>query len=303
MITDLRLTDISGDFSLDTKSVNIEWLVESDNLFDFAVAIAVQGTVASGNMISGGKAVGWLAPGKPYQLGNDIWNTCYAESVQISNRRIIGDRVLWEASQKFSTKADEEKDGGEPSTEDKFTLKTGTEFEEAPFYRDARTNKLILNSAKQFFNPLPTAKRKIRTYSLTRREKGNPVAKSNAYSNVVNSDNFYGAGPGTVLMDSISCDFDGEAWSVTYNIKERLDTWATFILDTGYAELDANGKPKKILDAEGTPISEPAKLDGSGHKLPTSNDTGYDIGPLWKYEQKPFSTLNIPNFYNVMTHQ
>jgi hypothetical protein len=325
MIIETILTNITGSFALDKKEVTLEWLVFSDELNDFAAAIAQQGTVE--NMIVNGKAKGWLAPGKPYQLGNEEWETAFAGDLNVSDRKIIrgtgnyeiqigGETVVgggtvgivpitpsgivqWKVTQKYSTK--ENKESQEDDTENPFTLKMSVELEDVPFERDIRTGKLILNSAKQFFNPPPTMKRKITTYSISRREYGNPVGKAKAYSNVVNSDNFYGAAAGTVLMESVTCSFDGKVWSdVTYTFKERLDGWQTFLLDTGTMEYK-DGKLVSILNDDGTAVSEPVKLNGSGEKLNNQNENGYDIGPYWKYNALPFSVLQLPNFYAVVS--
>jgi hypothetical protein len=175
------------------------------------------------------------------------------------------------------------------------------ETEDVPFIRDVRTKKLVINSAKQFFNPPPTTKKKVTSYSVSRRERGNPLAKAKLYSNTVNSDTWYGNPPGTILMESITCNYDGEAWSdVTYNFKADQEGWQTLLLDTGYDELK-DGKLRKILSDDGTPVSEPAKLDGEGLSLTNQNQNGYDIGPFWKYEQKPFSALVLPNPFTLVT--
>lgn len=319
-IIETILTNITGNFALDKKEVTLEWLVFSDNLNDFAVAIAQQGTVES--MIVNGKAAGWLAPGKPYQLGNEQWETAFAGELSVSERKIIRGTgnyniqigggtvgmvpitpsgiVQWKVTQKYSTKENKESEEND-NTENPFTLKMSVELEEVPFERDIRTNKLILNSAKQFFNPPPTMKQKITTYSISRREYGNPVGKAKMYSNVVNSDNFYGAEAGTVLMESVTCHFDGKVWSeVSYTFKERLDGWQTYLLDTGTMEYK-DEKLVAILNDDGTAVSEPVKLNGSGEKLDNQNENGYNVGPLWKYKALPFSVLQLPNFYAAVS--
>ncbi|MDR2757612.1 MAG: hypothetical protein LBC20_18130 [Planctomycetaceae bacterium] len=320
MIIKTILTGISGNFALDKKEVTLEWLVFSNELNDFAVAISQQGTVE--NMIVGGEAKGWLAPGKPYQLGNETWNTAFAGELNVSERKIIRGTgnyniqiaggtvgivpitptgiVQWKVTQKYSTKENKESEEGD-NTNNPFTLKMSVELEDMPFERDIRTEKLILNSAKQFFNPPPTMKRKITTYSITRREYGNPVGKAKIYSNVVNSDNFHGAAPGTVLMESVTCSFDGKVWSdVTYTFKERLDGWQTYLLDTGTMELQ-DGKLVSIINDDGTPVSEPVKLNGAGEKLDNQNEDGYNVGPFWKYPALSFTALQLPNFYTVIS--
>jgi hypothetical protein len=322
MIIETILTNISGNFSLDKKEVTLEWLVFSNKLNDFAVAIAQQGTVE--NMIVDGKAQGWLEPGKPYQLGNEKWDTVFAGELNISDRKIIRGTgnykiqidndtigivpvtpsgiVQWKVTQKFSTREkpksseEEENEANNP-----FTLKMSVELEDMPFERDIRTEKLVLNSAKQFFNPPPTMKRKITTYSITRREYKNPVGNAKTYSNVVNADDFYGAAAGTLLMESVTCNFDGKMWEVTYTFKERLDGWQTYLLDMGTMEYK-DDKLVSILNDDGTAVTEPVKLNGSGEKLDNQDEDGYNVGPYWKYNELSFAALRLPNFYKVISN-
>jgi hypothetical protein len=47
--------------------------------------------------------------------------------------------------------------------------------------------------------------------------------------------------------------------------------WDTLTLDRGYYYLDAQNKPRMILDAQGNPPGDPVLLDGTGHvATPTS---------------------------------
>jgi hypothetical protein len=333
-IIKIILTNISGSFSLDAKEINLEWIVFSDAINDFSIAIAQQGTiydsidadtgqVIPAQMVVNGEAKGWLPPGSHYHLGNEYWLGAFAGALTVSDRKIIrgtnnrqiqiGDGkveyvpatpeglVQWKVTQKYST--NENKAGSdEPSADDAFTMKMSVETEEVPFERDVLTGKLVVNSAKQFFSPPTTIKRKINVYSITRREPGNPVWKAKTYTNVVNTEIWYNALPGTLLMESITCDFDGKAWSnVTYTFKEKLEGWQTMLLDAGTAEFDDDGNLVAILNDDGTAVSEPVKLDGTGHKMDNQDDVGVDVGPFWKYAALPFTPLFLPNIYNIVS--
>jgi hypothetical protein len=314
--------------------MSLEWIVFSDEINDFSIAIAQQGTlydtfdeqtqqVIPTEMIVNGEAKGWLPPGTHYHIGNEYWLGAFAGALTVSDRKIIcgtGDRkiqisegnieyvpvtprgiVQWKVTQKYST--NENKAGQEePSADDPFTMKMSVETEEIPFERDVLTGRLVVNSAKQFFSSPPTIKRKINVYSITRREPGNPVWKAKTYSNVVNADIWYNALPGTVLMESITCNYDGKKWSeVSYNFKEKIEGWQTMILDTGTAELDDENNLVAILNDDGTAVSEPVKLDGNGKKMEDQNDIGVDVGPFWKFAALPFGNLFLPNIYNVIS--
>jgi hypothetical protein len=126
-----------------------------------------------------------------------------------------------------------------------------------------------------------------------------PIADGNPM--LVNADVYYGAAPGTLLMDSIVPKFDGQAWKVSYNIKEREEGWETYLLDTGYYSKGVNGKLESITEDDGTPISEPAKLDGSGVKLSDQSQPGVNVGPFHKYHQQLFSLLALPNPFAIHT--
>jgi hypothetical protein len=322
MIIEKILTNVTGSFNLDVKEVDLEWIVFSDTVADFSIAVAMQGTLPRGaNMIQNGQAAGWLPPGDFYRLGNEWWTTCYAFGVDVSDRMLIGDggyavtsvtgysksapvnaQVRWRVKQKFSTNAQKkESENGNPSVDDKITVRMNIELEEVPFLQDFVTGRLVVNSAGQFFNQPPTFKRKIPVFTISRREMINPLNKAVAYTNVVNSDLYYGAPPGTLLMDTITCDYDGVAWSnVTYILKQKTEGWQSWYLDTGYSEV-RNEKLINILDDEGVPVSEPAKLNGLGQKLPNQALEGFNVGPFWKYQAKPFSVLALPNPFALIT--
>jgi hypothetical protein len=150
------------------------------------------------------------------------------------------------------------------------------------------------------FNPPPTYRKAVSVYSLSRTEYVNPIAKANIYRNVVNSDIFHGAAPGTVLMDSISPSKNKDGhWEVSYKFKFNPDGWQIELLDIGTMELDDDGKLRTILDAESHAIQEPVKLDGNGHALEDQSEAGVNVGPFWAYKALPFNALNIPDFSQV----
>jgi hypothetical protein len=330
----MYLTDISGTFELDRKEINLEWIVFSNNFFSGPVEIAIQGTINDDdNMIfiddaGQHRANGWYRPGHPYRFnGNgdegEWWNSSFAGQLEVGERKIIRGTgnyeltiadeniivpitpsgiVQWTVKQKFSTSNEKAADKDGDQTQDPYTIKTSTEFEEVPFEKDVRKKKRVLNSAKDFFVPTPTRQRKIGVYSITRREQGNPVDKANRYSGVVNSDNWHGKEPGTVLMESVPCNFDGKVWSdVSYNLKYREDGWQTEYLDSGLNEL-VDGKLRPILNDEGTAVTEAVLLDGKGKKMLKTNpkyDEGITVGPFWKYKELSFDNLHLPDIFAV----
>ena len=320
-ITHLFLRDTDGRFENDKREVTLEWLAFSDTMHDYARAVVNQGMV-SGNLAGADhRARGWSPLGAPYMLGNDFDDTCYAGQVEIIERKIIeGERdfkfvpdgvgirieeifkgkpvIMWRVRQTFSTDNDPEIDDF-PSENDKITVRSSCELEEMPFDIDLETGRPILNSAGERFNPPSLRKRKIPVYSITRREKWNPLPVVIAYTNAVNSDGYFGQLPRTLLMDSINADFDGQLWRVTYNIKEKAEGWDVELLDTGYNWRAPNGLLYPIEDDVGTLISEPAKLNGNGVPLGDQSQLGVNRGPFRRHRLLPFSLLALPNPFNL----
>ena len=104
-------------------------------------------------------------------------------------------------------------------------------------------------------------------------------------------------------MDSILPEFDGQRWNVTYNIKERVEGWQTYLLDTGYFDRLPNGLLHSIVADDNTPLSEPAKLNGAGQRLFDQSLPGVNVGPFHKFPQIPFGLLTLPNPFNIDTVQ
>jgi hypothetical protein len=335
-ILDIKLTNVIGSLGSEKKDVTLEWILWSDNINDFAAQIVRQGI--TNRMIVNGKAKGWLYPGSGYQLGNDSISDCYAGEIELTDRRILrgsgemdihfhgntvsvvkipptGVIVQWKAKQNFSSKNPQSPDV--PPENAKVTVTTYTEYEEIAFHRDVY-GKLVRNSAGQFFDPQPSTKLRIHCYAVSRREAGNPLWKIKQYSGTVNYDSFWGFLPGWALLDSVTSHYDGEKWSdVTYlfKMKERVDSpagmmmdnnalasnaWALFYLDTGYESYN-NGQLEKILGSDGTPINEPALLNGYGRF--SDDGTAHSVGPFRKYEFAKFAPLQLPNIFNLVSKE
>ncbi|MDR1382783.1 MAG: hypothetical protein LBJ67_02885 [Planctomycetaceae bacterium] len=322
-ILEIILTKHSGDFNHAEKSISLEWLVFSDEISDFSLSIYQQGLLDFGeNLIdSDWNALGWARTGAAYQFGSEVAPGLYAQGASVFDREIIqgvnslsvkmeeGTPVIvdvppdgvvrWHVSQKFSNQANKAVSQSATSTDDKIKISMSVENETEPFIRDVITGNMVVNSAGQFFNPPPEKTKKIIVYSISREIFLNPLMKAKNYSNVVNADAFYGAAPGTLLMN-MTCNYDGNTWTETYEIRERLEGWETYLLDTGYEEI-VGGELRKILDDDGTPVSEPAMLNGTGQKAPNGNSIGVDVGPFCKYEQLPFNALNLPNIFAIIS--
>ncbi|MDR1268944.1 MAG: hypothetical protein LBK82_05415 [Planctomycetaceae bacterium] len=300
----IKITSHSGNYSSDEASVSITFIVFTDDWRDGPLAIVAQG-IASEIVDESGKVKGWLQRGKPYRFGNEIDERIVASDVEVSDRKVIGTDneydisirsndiklqhndhrqalVQWTVKQNFKkpdldNQEESDKDDPEPSEDDNFTLKYGKEWIEVPFIRDVNFGNLVTNSAGDAFIPTPTMKKAIRMFTLSRKERVNRLKLYENYENVVNKDSWYGAKPGTVLMESITPSWDGNIFTVEYLFKYNEKGWGEKYLDTGFRELfvqeidGKDGKKIKIkeytpINATGsqTPVEEPAKLDGNG---------------------------------------
>jgi hypothetical protein len=235
--------------------------------------------------------------------------------------------VLWTVTQTFKKRSfDNSEVKDEPSEDDMFTLRYGKEWVEVPFIRDIRTNKLITNSAKDKFNPVPTRREAIRTYVLSRKERQNRLRLYDEYENVVNADEWHGMPAGTVLMESITPNWDGNIFSVEYSFKYNRRGWGEKYLDLGIRELrqeridetdETNPKTIKkyypiLSEGSQTPVEEPAKLDGRGevpvHRknkvCPFLDDQGKPLlddetGEVLWFEEGEKNEKDYPNFPGV----
>lgn len=333
MILDIRIIDLNGTFNADSPKLSITFSVISDDWRDGPVAIAIQGT-SEQIMDSTGKVLGWLPRGQHYDFGNDIDYGLLAADVEVGDRKVLdaddeytlhvldmkrnnnrSALIRWTVTQNFtkwSAKNDTPGNGnenGDPSESDMGTLDCSKEYYDVPFVRDARTGKLILNSAGDPFTPTPAMRRAIRGFVFTRREKKNRLSLYEQYENVVNSDTWHGASPGTVLMESILPKWDGNVFNVTYSFKYKADGWGEKYLDTGLRKLITENETKKrvpIMGDENAPIDSPVKLDGKGGVL-ADDDAGVDIPNgnefFWKYNEMAFAPLAIPNPYTMEPRQ
>jgi len=313
------IVNTEGVFSYDKKDITVEWLVFSDDINAFTVSLYLQGLAGGDNLLINGEPAGWLQTGLPYRMGDEYSLHNIAGEVRIFDRKIIRGEgshklqisdnnivlipiapegiVQFRASQKFTTIEQEKKYNPLPSVDDKFSISTDVEYIEVPFERDVRTGKQITNSAGQKFNPPVTYRKAITVYTLSRTEFINPILKSRVYRNAVNSDAWYGADPGTVLMDSISPGKEKDSyWEVSYKFKYNPDGWQIYILDTGTMQKDSAGSLSAILDKEQVAVQEPVKLDGNGKALEDQTQDGVDIGPHWSFVELPFAPLDIPDF-------
>lgn len=310
MIFDKRITSITGKFDSESPEYTITYKILSDNWRDGPLAIQMQG-VAKSIVDASGRVQGWLKQGEPWIFGNENDRRVKASAVEVSDRKVIDSdeeyeiyirnggiqfsrsehRIVvaqWTVKQSFKKESPEnEEPDDDPSIDDAFQLRTSKEYYDVAFTRDMRTGKPVTNSAGDPFRPALSRRKVIRVFSLTRKERPNNLKLYEQYEDIVNKDEWYGAQPGTILMESIIPDWDGSIFTVTYNFKYKADGWGEKYLDTGmryvrtketkYPVYDhvtglLTWKTKSIkeyfpilTDGTQTTAEEPEKLDGTGH--------------------------------------
>ncbi|HBT77614.1 MAG TPA: hypothetical protein DEB39_11990 [Planctomycetaceae bacterium] len=337
MIILKRIISVSHKSDGANPEASVTFHVFSDEWRDGPFQIAYQG-ISDTIIDADGKVNGWLRRREMYRFGNDYDGRIGAAEIEVSERKIIdGDDeyeivlnaagvelkpntgrtaiIRWTVRQTFRKPSPgKEEPENEPAANDPITVRISREFVEVPFLRDVRTGKLIVNSVGDPFIPTPMRQAVIRNYSVTRKERANPYAKADLYENVVNSDDWYGAAPGEMLLTTIDPDFDGSSFTVTYNFKYKKGGWGEKILDTGLRKFEVqqeNGEaeskyvPVRIMMQESnTPVEEPVRLDGHGFPLEEENTVGVDLplaGFFWKYREMPFAALKLPNIYQLVS--
>jgi len=165
--------------------------------------------------------------------------------------------------------------------------------------------KPITNSAGESFDPPITTDVHDLLLRIQRNEAAfNPVAANN-YKNAVNSDWFWGFGPGLVkcVQFTARTALKGQLWywQVRYAFQIRQDGWQRRIRDEGYrtktGEYNSDGSEKyeEIVDKNGVKVSMPALLNGEGGRLPQSAIDAGSIAFLYFNLNKtlPFLILGL----------
>jgi hypothetical protein len=171
-------------------------------------------------------------------------------------------------------------------------------------------DKPIVNSAGEPFDEPPEVTRSRVVLTITRNEATDAwVGLSNDFTDCVNSDPFWIAGPGYARCKVISGQnffFNGlQYWRVKYVIELDRRGFKKRVLDRGYSflatdfQLNNQGRWGKryvsqvpILNADGSRIDKPVLLDGQGRRLESG------ASPVFKEynvdERRPFSVLRLP---------
>lgn len=180
-----------------------------------------------------------------------------------------------------------------PSPEDPVQISCSLVEREIPLKVD-RTGRKVVNSAGEFFYDPITVNYHERQIRISRKEYRNPLSMAMSYTDRINSTAIWGF-PAYTLKLTVEHSFDSKdfGWNVTYVFETRWDTWWSYPLDQGFKEIK-DGLLVPILDDDGSPISTPALLDGSGHQLSSGGSPVYPSDPFKGYLTANFNGLRLP---------
>lgn len=153
-------------------------------------------------------------------------------------------------------------------------------------YYDANDNALpILNSAGEPPDPPITEDVIDTTLAITHNSLEFNSNEAAEYKGKINEDIFYGKAAKTVLCkryDAEEAYFGNQLYfKITKEFHIRVDGWTRNILDQGFRVstgsnvLTISTTAKRIVDTEGSPISEPSLLNGLGGLLSPAADPVY----------------------------
>jgi hypothetical protein len=171
-------------------------------------------------------------------------------------------------------------------------------------YQDLDNNP-IKNSAGDPFDPPPTRKAGALRFSMTKNYPTLNLGILRAYKNAINSDAWFGQAQYTARIANVSFSRvieevqNGENdhqtwvyWPYTFEFEVAEPdvgdgTWHMVLLDQGYRHTQA-GDPLPIRNTDGTPVTQPSLLNGSGALSTTPHFLTFNI-----YRALPFAALGL----------
>lgn len=190
---------------------------------------------------------------------------------------------------------------------------TGERYEEViygVYDLDSGTFKPCMASNNEVFDPPPTKDSSRLILSITRNESMlTDLGTLLSYTDVVNSDVFWGFAAGTWKMNAPSItkqvkqlsngsQFEYLKVVYTFHGKSLPRGWDTWVLDSGTFYFESmTGKKRKFLTDDGHPCQ--GALDGSGGKLGVGSPPVFIINR--PYPRLPFSVLALPQTFSTVS--
>ena len=159
-------------------------------------------------------------------------------------------------------------------------------------------DKPILNSSDEPLDPPLTKDVDDLVLRIVRNESAFDPVRAAEYKGSINADWFYGFKLGRAQIKVIEGVLNRAAarsfYTVTYEIHFRWDGWQKRVLDQGFrtkttAAQGETSTYQSIVDEDGNPLAQPAKLDGSGGRLAEG------AAPVFNY----YDLYREMNFYNL----
>lgn len=225
-------------------------------------------------------------------IGSQHPSTAISFLKSISAQQSSDDGYQWSVSLSYGPFAEDERE--ENPLNKPAEIEYDFQVEQVPIDYDTN-NQRIQNSV----GDPPTEAIEIPIYRLVinvnRNEASVNAVALAAYAGAVNADIWQGFEAGSVqfIPGRVRREWDnniGYYYIVSYSFTVNTDKYVPLrILDQGFREFNDDDEPVYILDADDEKLSDPALLDGAGHKLPTGNP------PVFReynhLKQLPFNAL------------
>jgi hypothetical protein len=153
----------------------------------------------------------------------------------------------------------------------------------------------VSNSAGDYFDPPPTIDDSRPTIRVVRNEQTYNPQYAISWKDTVNTDTFFGFGPGQVKLAQPLGELEyspviGFYVVVTYEFEINPAGWKKEILDQGLRKLGGGGQVA-CVDENGQPVTSPVLLDGAGGQLATGGDPAFMEFEV--YQKAAFSGLAL----------
>lgn len=243
--------------------------------------------------------------GTPYHYGNTTRYDYRAKRYSpkpVSN--FASHSRIWEVEVSYDNTINAE-NAPDPRETDPFTVSMSTETVQRVMEIDL-DGYLVTNSAGQKFDNPPMEDWLYPVFTFSRTEYVNPCRKVVDFNRRVNSVEFWGYGPGQILIRDIrptaSINYGMPSWNLQYEVAINMEGsgWDLDILDAGHYERVQTSTSSEgqvglvpIRDKNGMEVREPQLLNGAGRLLPEGSD------PVWLWFRKRYTAdlnlLRLPN--------
>lgn len=291
----------SGRFELSQHHLTRKFLVETDDWGD-------------GPLVATGTGSGVPLMFTIYSLPAE--RHLYARLREMSAERREPNSLWWVITCEYSTPpVPSPKEGGKrdnPGEQDnpllfipEINMRTET-YSQTVFGIYDSDNNLVpcMASNGEVYDPAPQKDLTRIHLDITRNEDISSAVPAAAiqYTNYVNSDTFWGAGPGYAKCVGITAERQNKQLSngnqfyylkVKYSFVFKAEGWDTLLLDNGSYYYDSMLRTKKLkfISSDGHPLNH-GPLNGTGGKLPTGGTPVFNRFKF--YPNIAFGTLGLP---------